>query len=729
LRGHGRNPGQDRRGTAIRIAVLLATVAALAPLAPAAQAVVYSPAVSYATGTFPQAVVAADFNKDGTRDLAVVNQYPHVAGAGSVSIYVGSAGSFSAPTEIPLGTTHPLAIAIADFNGDSDVDLAVSNEVESTSTIPGTVSILLGGTGASFSAPTSVDAGIRPQSVVTGEFNGDSDPDLAVANEGSNSVSINLGSTGGTFTAPVEYPAGNLPRGVEVGEFNGDSHPDLAVANEGSNDITVLIGAAGGSFAAPVSLPVCGGPTAVATGDFNADADDDIVSVNEICHNVSVLLGGAGATFGAATTFATGNLPDGAVVGKLTSDSDPDIVVANQTSDDLTVLTGAAGGSFNSRLISAGLPNGDGPSAAAIADFNGDGAGDIAVTNEVANTMTVFLATTPTTSIDSGPPVSPSFTNDATPTFTFSSNDSSATFQCRVDGGVFTGCTSSHTTTTLSEGVHTFYVRATSDAGKTDPNPQSWSFNVDTVPPAKPVVIDTDVASPANENNPRVRGTAAAGSTVSLFTNSTCTGTAIATGTPAEFTSPGFQVTVPDNSTTTFYANARDQAGNVSACSTTSVTYVEESPPPPPPDPDPGPGTGGGSGGTPPGPSGPPPSTGSPDRSGPAMSVAGSSVKMSRRGAIPIGLGCPAAEAGGCQGTLALETLAGAAKPSKRKLRLGSSTFKLGGGKSSRITLKVSSKNRRLVSRLRRVKVLVTVTARDAAGNIQVSTKKLTLKA
>jgi hypothetical protein len=349
------------------------------------------------------------------------------------------------------------------------------------------------------------------------------------------------------------------------------------------------------------------------------------------------------------------------------------------------------------------------------------------VTNEVANTLTVFLARTPMTAIDSGPP---SLTNDSTPTFNFSSDDSSSTFQCRVDGGVFAGCTSSHTTTTLSEGVHTFYVRATNDAGKTDPSPPSWSFTVDTVPPAKPVVIDTDVASPANENNPRVRGTGAAGSTVSLFTNSTCTGTAIATGTPAEFSSPGFAVTVPDNSTTTFYANARDQAGNVSACSTTSVTYVEESPPPPPdPEPGPGPGTGGGSGGTPPGPSGPPPSGGLPDRSGPVMSVAGSSAKMSRRGVVLVGLGCPPAEAGGCQGTLALETLAGAAKPSKKKVRLGSGKFKLGGGKNGKIVLKLSAKNRRMISLLRRVKVLVTVTARDGAGNTQVSTKKLTLKA
>ena len=68
-------------------------------------------------------------------------------------------------------------------------------------------------------------------SVAVGNFNGDSAPDLAVANESSNNVSILLGNGSGGFTGPTNFAAGSTPIGVAVGDFNGDSHPDLAVAN------------------------------------------------------------------------------------------------------------------------------------------------------------------------------------------------------------------------------------------------------------------------------------------------------------------------------------------------------------------------------------------------------------------------------------------------------------------------------------------------------------------
>jgi len=67
---------------------------------------------------------------------------------------------------------------------------------------------------------------------------------------------------------------------------------------------------------------------------------------------------------------------------------------------------------------------------------------------------------------------------DKTPTFTFSSNDSTASFQCGVDSGAFSACTSPHTVTGLSAGPHTFFVRAVSAAGVVDPTPASFSFTI-----------------------------------------------------------------------------------------------------------------------------------------------------------------------------------------------------------------------------------------------------------
>jgi hypothetical protein len=88
----------------------------------------------------------------------------------------------------------------------------------------------------------------------------------------------------------------------------------------------------------------------------------------------------------------------------------------------------------------------------------------------------------PDTSIDSGPSGP---TNDTTPSFTYSSPDSGASFQCRIDNGAFANCPASDYTITpsLADGQHTFYVRAVDSSGHVDSTPASHSFNVDTVRP------------------------------------------------------------------------------------------------------------------------------------------------------------------------------------------------------------------------------------------------------
>jgi hypothetical protein len=109
--------------------------------------------------------------------------------------------------------------------------------------------------------------------------------------------------------------------------------------------------------------------------------------------------------------------------------------------------------------------------------------------------------------------------------------------------------------------------------------------------PPGPGFTATKPASPANDNSPIVSGSALAGSTVKLYATPGCTGTPAAIGTAASFASPGIAVAVPDNSTTTFHATVTDPATDlISNCSTSSITYVENSttPTPTPPD-NPGP--------------------------------------------------------------------------------------------------------------------------------------------
>jgi CSLREA domain-containing protein len=120
------------------------------------------------------------------------------------------------------------------------------------------------------------------------------------------------------------------------------------------------------------------------------------------------------------------------------------------------------------------------------------GSGPCTVTLDTAKSVTATFANNdvspPDTTITSGP-ANGSTTTDSTPTFSFSSTETASTFECRVDSAVFAPCSSpgpgstgSHTTAALSDGPHTFYVRAKDAANNVDGTPASRSFTVDTTP-------------------------------------------------------------------------------------------------------------------------------------------------------------------------------------------------------------------------------------------------------
>ena len=96
-------------------------------------------------------------------------------------------------------------------------------------------------------------------------------------------------------------------------------------------------------------------------------------------------------------------------------------------------------------------------------------------------------------------------------------------------------------------------------------------------PPPTPQITATDPASPANNNSPKVKGSAAGGSTVKLYKTAGCTGSPAASGSAASVRlARASPPAVADNTTTSFRARAADAAGNASPCSAPR-TYVEDS--------------------------------------------------------------------------------------------------------------------------------------------------------
>jgi hypothetical protein len=339
-------------------------------------------------------VAVGDFNGDGNLDLAVANTY-----SGTVSILLGDgAGNFlpAATPTVRVGY-YPNSIAVGDFNNDGNLDLAVANYAS------GTVSILLGDGTGNFTAGATPAVGNSPYSIAAGDFLGNGNLDLAVANSGDGTVSILLGDGTGNFTVAATVTVGSSPHSVVAGDFLGNGNLDLAVANSGDGTVSILKGDGTGNFTGLPNSPVTveRTPNSVAVGDFNGDGVLDLAVANECgddprCASpgsVSILLGDGAGNFSAAATspVPVGVNPWSVAVGDFNSDGNLDLAVANFTNGTVSVLLGDGAGNFSTATalpVSVGVK----PESVAVGDFNGDGNPDMAVANYTDGTVSVLHA-------------------------------------------------------------------------------------------------------------------------------------------------------------------------------------------------------------------------------------------------------------------------------------------------------------------------------------------------
>ena len=134
-------------------------------------------------------------------------------------------------------------------------------------------------------AQCAIAAGSGAADVAIGDLNGDSLPDLAVANRGNTngSVSVHMQDSlaTGTFQPGMHYLTGVNSQAVVIDDLNSDALPDLAVANndrEGGSVSVLLHDALNrGVFLAADDYPGMRGPNDIATDDMNGDGLVDLV--------------------------------------------------------------------------------------------------------------------------------------------------------------------------------------------------------------------------------------------------------------------------------------------------------------------------------------------------------------------------------------------------------------------------------------------------------------------
>ncbi len=296
----------------------------------------FSPGAAFDTGATPIGVVSGDFNGDGKLDLAVVNN-----GLDDVSILLGKGdGTFEPAVNFGAGQS-PVYVVTGDFNGDGNLDLAVTNSAGNN------VSILLGNGKGKFGPPRNFNTGVEPEFIAVGDLNGDGNLDLAVANVaeffGDGSVSVLFGKGDGTFKPAVTLATNALEAtGIAIADFNGDSKPDIVVANFGGASVSVFLGNGAGSFHSAITTPVDNTVSsqlfALVPGDFNGDGKMDVAVLAYGLQDVVLLPGLGNGSFGPPTLFGADALPYAIASVPLQAGLPNALVVVNAQTNLVSVL-------------------------------------------------------------------------------------------------------------------------------------------------------------------------------------------------------------------------------------------------------------------------------------------------------------------------------------------------------------------------------------------------------
>jgi hypothetical protein len=234
-------------------------------------------------GSNPHRLQSADVNRDGVADLVVL-----FSGSTFVTLLGTGTGNFNIAPGYSLGSTNTFEdFAIGDFNQDAVPDLAFARYHDQL------LVVLLGNGSGFFFARTNWALPGNPLSVAINDFNRDGKADVAVtvtSNFSSYYILVRLGDGTGNLGVEKRYDVGEYAQSIIAGDFNGDTFIDLAVANSQSENVSVLSGDGAGEFGLSVPLAVGGYPSSLAAANFNSDGKTDLAVSRFNANSVAILL-------------------------------------------------------------------------------------------------------------------------------------------------------------------------------------------------------------------------------------------------------------------------------------------------------------------------------------------------------------------------------------------------------------------------------------------------------
>jgi RHS repeat-associated protein len=257
-----------------------------------------------------------------------------------------------------------------------------------------------------FTSKTDLTTAGPPNSILNSDFDSDGKTDLAVANSSAGSVSVfrNTSTAIGaaTYAPKVDFSSFGNASTVSAADVDGDGKNDLVVISSVTNIISILrntsTGPASTSFANRVDYIAGTGPASVSFSDVDGDGKADMVvasfnsNVVSIFRNISS--GPGSVNFANKVDYATGSLPYSVSIADLDGDGKVDVAVTNSNSASISVFrnmsTGMGSVSFAPKVDYA---TGGGPYSCSIGDVDNDGKFDLVVANYNSNSVSVLRNT------------------------------------------------------------------------------------------------------------------------------------------------------------------------------------------------------------------------------------------------------------------------------------------------------------------------------------------------